>query len=285
MVGEARRPLRWAASPIRRKLGHADSFAPLSAQTACDARRSVTRWVMGTIGALLADLREVATKERTEGTTRRRPGDAARAAIAALLLVPLVLHAHHPTATEEAVVRLYDVDPHRRPHAVPHPLRPGCTVGGRAARRHRAAAPPVAPRARPRRRGGRSLGARAADGLPGTQPGALGRLPRDLRPHRRSALPHGAPLGGGGDGAGGVTAPGPTDAPTRRRPRAAPRGVEPLPVAGLPDRSGRGADPRMGCRPRGRVGVRYARRPARAQPGRGRADQARHTDGEAAPHE
>src|SRR5262249_2066063 len=71
----------------------------------------VTRWVMGTIRALVADLREVATRERTEGTTRRRPGDAARAVLAVLLLVPLVLHAHHPTATEEAVVRLYESIP------------------------------------------------------------------------------------------------------------------------------------------------------------------------------
>jgi undecaprenyl-diphosphatase len=66
---------------------------------------------MGTVRALLADLREVATRERTEGTTRRRPGDAARVVIAALLLVPLVLHAHHPTATEAAVVRLYESIP------------------------------------------------------------------------------------------------------------------------------------------------------------------------------
>jgi undecaprenyl-diphosphatase len=66
---------------------------------------------MGTVGSLLADLRDVATRERTEGTTRRRPGDAARATLAALLLIPLVLHAHHPTATEEAVVRLFDSIP------------------------------------------------------------------------------------------------------------------------------------------------------------------------------
>src|ERR1700750_2406226 len=66
---------------------------------------------MGTVRALVDDLREVATRERTEGTTRRRPGDAARAVVAALLLVPLVLHAHHPTATEEAVVRLFESIP------------------------------------------------------------------------------------------------------------------------------------------------------------------------------
>ncbi len=66
---------------------------------------------MGTVRSLLADLREVATRERTEGTSRRRPGDAARAVVAALLLVPLVLHAHHPTATEEAVVRLFNSIP------------------------------------------------------------------------------------------------------------------------------------------------------------------------------
>ncbi len=67
---------------------------------------------MGSVRSLLADLRDAATRERTEGTTRRRPGDAARAALAVLLLVPLVLHAHHPTATEEAVVRLFDSIPH-----------------------------------------------------------------------------------------------------------------------------------------------------------------------------
>src|SRR6478735_16567 len=67
---------------------------------------------MGTVRSLLHDLREVATRERTEGTTRRRPGDAARAVVAALLLVPLIVHAHHPTATEEAVVRLFDSIPH-----------------------------------------------------------------------------------------------------------------------------------------------------------------------------
>jgi undecaprenyl-diphosphatase len=66
---------------------------------------------MGTVRSLLNDLREVATRERTEGTTRRRPGDIARALVAALLLVPLILHAHHPTATEEAVVRLFDSIP------------------------------------------------------------------------------------------------------------------------------------------------------------------------------
>jgi len=67
---------------------------------------------MGTVRSLLTDLREVATRERTEGTSRRRPGDAARAVVAALVLVPLVLHAHHPTATEEAVVRLFNSIPH-----------------------------------------------------------------------------------------------------------------------------------------------------------------------------
>ena len=66
---------------------------------------------MGTVRSLLHDLREGATRERTEGTTRRRPGDAVRAVLAALLLVPLILHAHHPTATEEAVVRLFDSIP------------------------------------------------------------------------------------------------------------------------------------------------------------------------------
>jgi undecaprenyl-diphosphatase len=62
---------------------------------------------MSTVRTLVRDLREAATRERTEGTTRRRPGDAARVLAAVLLLVPLILHAHHPTATEEAVVKLY----------------------------------------------------------------------------------------------------------------------------------------------------------------------------------
>src|SRR4051794_16669770 len=66
---------------------------------------------MGTVRSLLADLREVATRERTEGTSRRRPGDAARAVVAVLLLIPLIVHAHHPTATEEAVVRLFESIP------------------------------------------------------------------------------------------------------------------------------------------------------------------------------
>ena len=66
---------------------------------------------MGTVRSLLADLRDVATRDRSEGTTRRRPGDAARAVLAVLLLVPLMLHAHHPTATEEAVVRLFNSIP------------------------------------------------------------------------------------------------------------------------------------------------------------------------------
>jgi undecaprenyl-diphosphatase len=66
---------------------------------------------MGTVRTLLTDLREVATRERTEGTTRRRPGDLARAVLAAIVLVPLILHAHHPTATEEAVVRLFESIP------------------------------------------------------------------------------------------------------------------------------------------------------------------------------
>jgi uncharacterized membrane protein YbhN (UPF0104 family) len=67
---------------------------------------------MVTVRSLLADLKDVATRERTDGTTRRRPGDAARAVLAVLLLVPLTLHAHHPSATEAAVVRLFDSIPH-----------------------------------------------------------------------------------------------------------------------------------------------------------------------------
>jgi undecaprenyl-diphosphatase len=66
---------------------------------------------MSTVRSLLNDLREVATRERTEGTTRRRPGDIARAVVAVLLLVPLIVHAHHPTATEDAVVRLFESIP------------------------------------------------------------------------------------------------------------------------------------------------------------------------------
>jgi uncharacterized membrane protein YbhN (UPF0104 family)/tRNA A-37 threonylcarbamoyl transferase component Bud32 len=54
----------------------------------------------------------VITRERTDGTTRRRPGDAARVLIAVAVLVPLALHADHPTATEEALVRLFESIPH-----------------------------------------------------------------------------------------------------------------------------------------------------------------------------
>src|SRR6266496_2102724 len=45
---------------------------------------------MGTVGSLLADLRDVATRERTDGTTRRRPGAAARALILGRLMAFLV---------------------------------------------------------------------------------------------------------------------------------------------------------------------------------------------------
>ncbi len=67
---------------------------------------------MSGAATLVAEFRRRATRERTEGTTRRRPGDALRAVVAAVLFVPLALHAHHPTATEEAVVRFFESIPH-----------------------------------------------------------------------------------------------------------------------------------------------------------------------------
>jgi uncharacterized membrane protein YbhN (UPF0104 family)/tRNA A-37 threonylcarbamoyl transferase component Bud32 len=67
---------------------------------------------MATVRTLVGELRDAATRERTEGTTRRRPGDAARVVVAAVVLVPLIVHADHPTATEEAVVRLFESIPH-----------------------------------------------------------------------------------------------------------------------------------------------------------------------------
>ena len=129
---------------------------------------------MGTVRSLVADLRDVATRERTDGTTRRRPGDAARAVVAVLLLVPLILHAHHPTATEEAVVRLYDSIPQGAAHALPDPLPARGAVGGGAAGGHRPAPPALAPGPRPRGRGRRGVGARPADGLPACTTAACG---------------------------------------------------------------------------------------------------------------
>ncbi|MFI5053157.1 MAG: lysylphosphatidylglycerol synthase domain-containing protein [Acidimicrobiia bacterium] len=67
---------------------------------------------MSRIRSFLADFRNRATRERTEGTTRRRPTDALRVVVAIALLVPLALHSGHPTATEEAVVRFFDSIPH-----------------------------------------------------------------------------------------------------------------------------------------------------------------------------
>jgi glycosyltransferase 2 family protein len=64
------------------------------------------------IGDLIDGLRDATTRERTDGTTRRRPGDAARVVVTVLVLIPLALHANHPTATESAVVKLFDSIPH-----------------------------------------------------------------------------------------------------------------------------------------------------------------------------
>ena len=147
---------------------------------------------MGTVRALLHDLREVATRERTEGTTRRRPGDAARAVLAALLLVPLILHAHHPTATEEAVVRLFDSIPAgaKTLFLILYQLAALWAVGllvvtvlllrrWRLARDLAVAA--VA-----------ALGARPAHGLPRARRRPVAGVQGHVRPHRRAALPDGA---------------------------------------------------------------------------------------------
>ena len=239
---------------------------------------------MGTVRSLLHDLREVATRERTEGTTRRRPGDAARAVLAVLLLVPLILHAHHPTATEEAVVRLFDSIPTGARDALPDPLPARGAVGGGAAGGHRPAAPPLAPGARPRGRGRRGVGARSADGLPRARRRAVAGVPGHLRPHRRTPLPDGAPLGGGGDGAGGVTPPRPPDPPLRRGPGGAARALEPLPVARLPHRPHRRDRPRLGRRAPGRVDLRHPGGTTGTPPGRGGAGQARRAGDRPAPH-
>jgi len=67
---------------------------------------------MGTLRSWSAAVRDAATRNRTEGITRRRPGDAARVVVAVVLFVPLAIHAGHPNATEEAVVRFFDSIPH-----------------------------------------------------------------------------------------------------------------------------------------------------------------------------
>jgi undecaprenyl-diphosphatase len=61
---------------------------------------------------LIHRLRIWATRNQTEGTTRRRPTDGLRVIVAVALLVPLAFHAGHPTATEGAVVRFFDSIPH-----------------------------------------------------------------------------------------------------------------------------------------------------------------------------
>jgi len=115
MVGGQRRGYAdhlTAASPNRGETTSPPAFAPQVVPEATLRHELVAGWVMGTLRSWLADLRDSATRNRTEGTTRRRPGDAARAVAAALLLVPLGFHAGHPTATEEALVRLFDSIPH-----------------------------------------------------------------------------------------------------------------------------------------------------------------------------
>jgi uncharacterized membrane protein YbhN (UPF0104 family)/tRNA A-37 threonylcarbamoyl transferase component Bud32 len=67
---------------------------------------------MGILRSWSTALRDAATRNRTDGITRRRPGDAARVVIAVVLFVPLAIHAGHPSATEEAVVRFFDSIPH-----------------------------------------------------------------------------------------------------------------------------------------------------------------------------
>ena len=217
---------------------------------------------MGTVRSLLADLREVATRERTDGTTQRRPGDAARAVIAALVLDP----AHPPLASPDrhrgsgrpALRR----DPRRRTHAVPDPLPTGRAVGGGPAGGHRAAPAAVAPGPRPGGRGRGRVDPRPVDGVPGARQRPVGRLPGHLRSHRCAPLPDGPPVGRGGDGPGGVAPPGPADPALRPGPRRVARAVEPLPVAWVPHRPDRRHRARLGRGPRGRVPVRHPGRSA-----------------------
>src|SRR4051794_11589627 len=254
---------------------------------------------MGTVRSLLADLREVATRERTEGTSRRRPGDAARAAVATLVLVPLVLHAHHPTATEQAVVRLFEAIPHgaRTLFLVLYQLAALWAVGllaftvlllrrWRLARDLAVAAGGAWVLGRllaflvhdsgRRARGGRrrGLGAGAARGLPGPGLRPVRRVPRDVRAQGGAAFPDGAPQRGGGGGARGVTAPPPADPAHRRGPCRPPGAVEPVPVARVPHRPHRRDRARLGCGTPRRVGVRHSGRTAGGRAGGGRARRA-----------
>ena len=231
---------------------------------------------MGTVRSLLADLRAGATRERTDGTTRRRPGDAARAVIAALLLIPLILHAHHPTATEEAVVRLYDSIPHgaRTLFLILYQLAALWAVGLLVVtvlllRRWRLA--------RDLAVGGAAawvLGRLIAFLVHDTGLWDAFRVTFDLTGAPR--FPMVRLDGRGGDGAGGVAPPGPADPPLRRGSRRAARALEPLPLAGVPHRPDRRHRARLGRRPRGGVRVRHPGRAAGGAAGDRRVAGLRH---------
>ena len=61
---------------------------------------------------LWARARDWATRNRTDGTARRRPGDAAKVVLAVLMFVPLAYHSEHRTATETSLVDLFESLPH-----------------------------------------------------------------------------------------------------------------------------------------------------------------------------
>ena len=61
---------------------------------------------------VLRALREWATRNQPEDVVRRRPTDAVRAVVAAVLLVPLAYHAGHLWLTEQRVIEFFDSIPH-----------------------------------------------------------------------------------------------------------------------------------------------------------------------------
>jgi undecaprenyl-diphosphatase len=64
------------------------------------------------ISAAVRALREWATRNQPEDVVRRRPTDAVRAVVAAVLLVPLAYHAGHLWLTEQRVIEFFDSIPH-----------------------------------------------------------------------------------------------------------------------------------------------------------------------------
>jgi uncharacterized membrane protein YbhN (UPF0104 family)/tRNA A-37 threonylcarbamoyl transferase component Bud32 len=62
--------------------------------------------------AAVRELRTRLTRDRSDGVTRRRPGDAARVVLAVIVFVPLAYHAGHPTATETSIARFFESIPH-----------------------------------------------------------------------------------------------------------------------------------------------------------------------------